>query len=43
MSAVKSYRDLEVWHKAMGLAELSYAATARFPSRETYGLASQVR
>ena len=28
---------------AMKLAELCYQATARFPARETYGLASQMR
>jgi four helix bundle protein len=43
MSNIKSYRDLEVWQKAMTLAELCYTATSNFPSRETYGLASQIR
>lgn len=43
MNTIKSYRDLEVWQKAMTLAELCYAVTSNFPSRETYGLASQIR
>jgi four helix bundle protein len=43
MASIRSYRDLEVWQKAMSLAEMCYAATANFPARETYGLASQLR
>jgi four helix bundle protein len=41
--AVKSYRDLDVWQRAMKLAELCYKETNGFPARETYGLASQIR
>ena len=40
---IQSYRDLEVWREAMKLAEVCYEATAAFPTRETYGLASQIR
>jgi four helix bundle protein len=40
---IQSYRDLEVWREAMKLAEVCYEATAAFPARETYGLASQIR
>lgn len=40
---IKSHRDLEVWQEAMKLAEMCYEQTARFPSRETYGLANQIR
>jgi four helix bundle protein len=43
MAAIKSYRDLEVWQKAMRLAEICYEATEEFPKREIYGLASQLR
>ncbi len=43
MSNIRSYRDLEVWRQAMKLAETCYERTARFPSRETYGLARQIR
>ena len=41
--SIKSYRDLEVWRRAMKLAELCYEGTTRFPQRETYGLVSQIR
>lgn len=43
MAAIKSYRDLEVWQKAMLLAESCYRWTEEFPKREIYGLASQLR
>jgi four helix bundle protein len=43
MTQVRSYRDLEVWRKAMNLAELCYRATEEIEKREVYGLASQVR
>ena len=39
---IRSYRDLEVWQRAMELAEICYDGTARFPARETYGLANQI-
>jgi len=38
-----SFRELEVWHAAMDLALACYRETAAFPSREWYGLASQIR
>jgi four helix bundle protein len=43
VALIKSYRDLEVWQKAMRLAEICYQSTEEFPKRETYGLASQIR
>ena len=43
MDTIKSYRDLEVWRKAMELAQKCYELTANFPKREVYGLASQLR
>ncbi len=43
MAAIKSYRDLEVWQKAMRLAEICYQSTEEFPKREIYGLANQIR
>ena len=43
MPTVRSYRDLEVWQLSMKLARLCYDKTTRFPARETYGLASQIR
>lgn len=40
---MQSYQDLEVWKKAMDLAEGCYRATAEFPKSEVYGLTSQIR
>ena len=40
---IKSYQDLEVWQKAMDLAEAIYVATRNFPKEEIYGLTSQMR
>ena len=40
---VKSYQDLEIWQKAMDLAEESYRITKDFPKSETYGLCSQLQ
>jgi len=38
----KSYRDLDVWQKAMDLVVICYHMTKRFPKSEIYGLASQL-
>jgi four helix bundle protein len=38
-----SYRDLEVWQKAMDLVMLVYDLTEDFPQAETYGLRMQMR
>lgn len=40
---MKSYRDLEVWQKAMDLVVICYQMTNTFPKNETYGLASQLQ
>ncbi len=40
---ITSYRDLIVWQKAMDLAELVYRITDKFPPRERFGLAFQMR
>ncbi len=40
---VKSYEDLVVWQKAMGLVMDVYRATSQFPHEEMYGLTSQLR
>jgi four helix bundle protein len=37
------YRDLDAWKQGMDLVEECYRITARFPSAELYGLASQLR
>lgn len=41
--AVKNYRDLIAWQKAMDLAESVYQATSDMPADERFGLTSQVR
>ena len=38
-----AYRQLDVWHVAMDLAAACHRATQGFPSREWFGLASQMR
>jgi four helix bundle protein len=42
-NTIRSYKDLEVWQKAMMLAEDCYRATAEFPREEMYGMTSQIR
>ena len=39
----KSYRDLEVWQKAMDLVVVCYQITNNFPKSEIYGLTSQLQ
>lgn len=41
--ALKSYKDLIVWQKAIELVALIYRRTATFPKDETYGLRQQIR
>jgi len=41
--ALKSYRDLDVWQKAMDLVVVAYETSRAFPSEERFGLASQLR
>ncbi len=40
---VRSYRDLEVWKKAMDLVVERYRLTGHFPKSEAYGLTSQIQ
>lgn len=40
---IKSYRDLEVWQKAMDLVVVCYEITKEFPKNEIYGLTSQLQ
>jgi len=40
---IESYRDLEVWQRAMVLVTDIYGITQAFPRDETYGLTSQLR
>jgi four helix bundle protein len=37
------YKDLKVWQKGMELVRAIYQLTARLPTEEKYGLASQMR
>jgi four helix bundle protein len=39
---MQDYRNLDVWKRAMDLAEACYVITENFPRREHYGLASQL-
>lgn len=40
---VRSFRDLVVWRKAMGLTKLSYAVANQLPKHELYALGDQIR
>jgi four helix bundle protein len=40
---LKSYRELDVWKKAMDLVEAVYILAADFPASERYGLTSQLQ
>ena len=41
--ALRSYRSLDVWKKAMDLVLLAYEVCRKLPSEEKFGLASQVQ
>jgi len=40
---IQSYRDLEVWQKAMDLSVECYRVTKGFPKDELFGMTSQIR
>ena len=40
---IQSYRELEVWQKAMNLVEACYKITSGFPKEELYSLTNQLR
>jgi four helix bundle protein len=40
---IKSFRELQVWQKAMDLADAVYTATTDFPRVEVFGLTAQIR
>jgi|SRR4249920_2631238 four helix bundle protein len=42
-SAIRSYKDLEVWQVAMDVAVACYRVTAKFPREEIYSLTAQIR
>jgi four helix bundle protein len=41
--AVKDFRDLFVWQRAMELVEMIYRVSEIFPSKEMFGLTNQLR
>jgi four helix bundle protein len=43
METLKSYRDLQVWQKAMDLVVAVYDVAANLPADERYGLRSQLQ
>jgi four helix bundle protein len=42
-TALKSYRDLLVWQKAMDLVEAVYLVAKKLPAGERYGLVTQMQ
>ncbi len=40
---IKNFKDLKIWQRSMELAKIIYQATDSFPSKETYGIISQMR
>ena len=40
---VESYKDLQVWQKAMDLVKRVYEIIAQLPQEEKYALADQMR
>ena len=43
MARYSTYRDLEVWKKAVYLAKMIYEVTEEFPAQELYGISGQLR
>ena len=43
MEKVKSHKDLKVWQEAVNLVVVIYEISENFPSKEIYGLTSQIR
>jgi four helix bundle protein len=43
MDKIKSYRDLQVWQRAVELAVHIYRVTESFPRTEVYALTNQMR
>jgi four helix bundle protein len=39
---IRSYQDLQVWQRGIGLAKLVYALTRRIPAEERFGLTAQI-
>jgi four helix bundle protein len=43
MAGLRSYRELEVWQRAIELVEAVYVVSAGFPKEERFGLTAQMR
>jgi four helix bundle protein len=43
VALIASFRDLQVWKKAITLAEAAYGLTSALPRREQFELAAQIR
>ena len=43
MDKIKSHKDLKVWQESMDFVVLMYGITEDFPSKEAFGLTSQLR
>lgn len=43
LAAIRTYRDLLVWQKAMDLVVAAYESVKRLPGHEQYGLISQIQ
>jgi four helix bundle protein len=41
--STQSYQDLDVWKRAMALAEKAYSITKPYPKEEMFGMTSQIR
>lgn len=41
--AIRSYRDLRAWQRAMELVDVVYRVSESWPQREVYGLTQQIR
>ena len=40
---IESFKDLKIWQKGIEIIKLVYQLTESFPTKETYGLTSQMR
>ncbi len=40
---IRSYQDLDVWKKAIGLVKLAYSLASKLPKTEQFGLVSQMQ
>ena len=41
--SIKSFHDLELWHKALDMVDAIYDLTEDFPKTEMFGLANQLK